>query len=340
MALVLGATGLVLGTTGCQGEAQLQVGTPPPPPPPALPTDTDGDGIADPDDKCVDKAEDGLPPDPKDGCPSDDPDNDGIRGDADRCPNEPETINQFEDQDGCPDTKPMVEVTGLEIKINDKIMFAKGSEKIEEQSNTLLQNIADVMKKHADIDFIEIAGHASAEGDDFYNRSLTDRRAKAVMKRLVELGIDAGRMRAVGYGFYCPLDQADSEEAREKNRRVEFKILRRGGNDTSVKYGGCEAADKKGLTAKPIQAGSKGGATPGAAKTDAGAPKANAGAPKANAGAPKADPAASKADPAAAPKPPAVTPKADPAAAPKSAAPPKASAAGPTPKPAPSDATK
>jgi outer membrane protein OmpA-like peptidoglycan-associated protein len=315
MALVLGATGLVLGTTGCQGEAQLQVGTPPPPPPPpAQPADTDGDGIADPDDRCVDKAEDGQPPDPKDGCPSDDPDGDGIRGDADKCPTEPETINEFEDEDGCPDTRPMVEVRGSEIKINEKIMFAKNSEKIEEQSNPLLQNIADVMKKHVDIDFVEIAGHASAEGDDFYNRNLTDRRAKAVMKRLVELGVDAGRMRAVGYGFYCPLDQGESEEANEKNRRVEFKILRRGGTETSVKYGGCEAADKKGLTAKPIPAVSKAGAGPGAAKAEPGA------ASKPGAAAPKAPGAAPKADAAAAPKP-AAAPKADaPTAAPKPAA--------------------
>jgi len=248
MALVLGATGFVLGTTGCQGEAQLQVGTPPPPPPPP-PADTDGDGIADPDDKCVDQAEDGLPPDPKDGCPSDDPDNDGIKGDADKCPNEPETVNDFEDEDGCPDKKPLVEVKGSEIKINDKINFEKGSADIDSSSNTLIENIANVMKKHKDIDFIEIAGHASAEGDEYYNRNLTQRRAKAVMKALTDLGVEGKRMRAVGYGYYCPL--GDDAEA---NRRVEFKILRRGGKDTNVKYGGCEAGDKKGITAKPIPA--------------------------------------------------------------------------------------
>lgn len=249
MALVLGATGFVLGTTGCQGEAQLQVGTPPPPPPPP-PADTDGDGIADDVDKCVDQAEDGLPPDPKDGCPSDDPDNDGIKGDADKCPNEAETVNDFEDEDGCPDKKPLVEVKGLEIKINDKINFDKGSADINPSSNTLIENIANVMKKHNDIDFIEIAGHASNEGDEFYNRNLTQRRAKAVQKALADLGVENNRMRAVGYGYYCEL-QPDNHEA---NRRVEFKILRRAGKDTSVKSGGCEAAEKKGITPQAIPA--------------------------------------------------------------------------------------
>ena len=253
MALVLGATGIALGTTGCQGEAQLQVGTPPPPPPPP-PADTDGDGIPDDVDKCVDQAEDGLPPDPKDGCPSDDPDKDGIKGDADKCPNEAETVNDFEDEDGCPDKKPLVEVRGLEIKINDKILFAKGSAEIEASSNNLIENIANVMKKHEDIDFIEISGHASKEGDEYYNRGLTGRRAKAVLDALANLGVARNRMRAAGYGYYCPLDPAENEAAFEKNRRVEFKILRRAGKDTGVAGGGCEESDSKGLKPAAIPA--------------------------------------------------------------------------------------
>ncbi len=249
MALVLGATGFVLGTTGCQGEAQLQVGNPPPPAPPP-PADSDGDGIPDSDDACPNEAEDGLPPDPKDGCPSDDPDGDGIKGDADKCPTEPETVNGFEDEDGCPDKKPMVEVKGEEIKINQKIVFAKDSADIDSSSNELIENIANVMKKHDDIDFVEIAGHASNEGDEFYNRNLTKRRARAVMEALSAIGVERNRMRAVGYGYYCELEPGNHEV----NRRVEFKILRRNGKDTNVKSGGCEAAEAKGLTPKAIPA--------------------------------------------------------------------------------------
>jgi outer membrane protein OmpA-like peptidoglycan-associated protein len=207
MALVLGASGVVL-TTGC-GETVLQVGTTPPPEPPAPPP----------------------PPAP-----------------------EPEPVAKPEPP---PEPPPLVEVKGDEIKINDKINFAKNSADIEASSNNLIENIANVMKKHADIDFVEVAGHASNEGDEFYNKNLTQRRAKAVMDALVALGVEKNRMRAVGYGFYCEL-QPDNHEV---NRRVEFKILRRAGKDTAVKGGGCEAADKKGLTAKPIPADAKGGAS-------------------------------------------------------------------------------
>ena len=101
-----------------------------------------------------------------------------------------------------------------------------------------------------DIDFIEVAGHASKSGDEYYNRTLTQRRATAVMDALVGQGVEKNRMRAVGYGFYCEL-QPGNDDA---NRRVEFKILRRAGNDTSVKGGGCEAADAKGLSGKAIPA--------------------------------------------------------------------------------------
>lgn len=149
-----------------------------------------------------------------------------------------------------PEPPPMVEVRGDEIKINDKINFAKNSAEIEASSNTLIENIANVMKKHKDIDFVEVAGHASKEGDEFYNKNLTQKRAKSVMDALIALGVEKERMRPVGYGFYCELE-ADNHEI---NRRVEFKILRRAGKETNTKFGGCEASEAKGLGPKPIPA--------------------------------------------------------------------------------------
>ena len=149
-----------------------------------------------------------------------------------------------------PEPPPLVEVRGDEIKINDKINFEKNRAEIDPSSNTLIENIANVMKKHADIDFVEVAGHASKEGDEFYNKRLTQQRAKAVMDALVALGVQKERMRAVGYSYYCEL-QPDNHEV---NRRVEFKILRRAGKETSVKFGGCDASTAKGLGPKPIPA--------------------------------------------------------------------------------------
>ena len=149
-----------------------------------------------------------------------------------------------------PEPAPLVEVKGDEIKINDKINFAKSSAEIESSSANLIASIANVMKANPKIDFVEVAGHASKEGDEYYNRNLTQRRADAVLHAIAAQGVDKSRMRAVGYGYYCEL-QPDNHDM---NRRVEFKILRNNGADTAVKGGGCSASDAKGLTAKPIPA--------------------------------------------------------------------------------------
>jgi len=250
MALLIGA-GLL--SVGCAGEAQLQVGSVPPPAPvAAAPTDGDGDGIMDPDDKCPQDKEDGLPPDPKDGCPNLDPDNDGIKGTAanpapDKCPDKPETVNGFEDEDGCPDVKPMVQLVGQEIKISEQVNFKTNSAEIEASSNTLLENIANVMKQHPNLDLIEVSGHADKRGTAALNQSLTQRRSKAVVDALVKLGVDAKRLRPVGYGPYCPLDPADTDAAYDKNRRVQFHVLMRDSKATGVEWGGCEEAKTKGM---------------------------------------------------------------------------------------------
>ncbi|MCA9642487.1 MAG: OmpA family protein, partial [Myxococcales bacterium] len=61
------------------------------------------------------------------------------------------------------------------------------------------------------------------------------------------------RMMSQGYGFYCVLDAGTTEEAHEKNRRVEFKILQRAGKNTDIARG-CENASKHGVVLKKIPA--------------------------------------------------------------------------------------
>jgi OmpA-OmpF porin, OOP family len=246
------AASLLAGTVGCSGEVALntEVKTPepakPPAPPPPPPPDADADGVVDDGtDKCVGEKEDGLAPDAKDGCKSNDPDGDGILADADKCPNEPETKNNYKDTDGCPDV-PRVLLVKNEVKINDKILFAFGKADIDPASEDLIKNIAEVIKENPQIEFLEVAGHADKVGADNTNVTLTKKRAEAVAKALAGLGIDKNRMRAAGYGRYCPVDPGDSEEAKEKNRRVEFKVMRMGGKDTGVELG-CAEASAKGL---------------------------------------------------------------------------------------------
>jgi len=115
-----------------------------------------------------------------------------------------------------------------------------------------------VVKDDNSIELIDVGGHASQEGDEWFNRTLTGQRAKAVQAALVERGVEKSRLMATGYGFYCPKVEGDSEAALAKNRRVEFKILFTDGKRTDEKLG-CEAAEKKGIKpvvpAKPVWTG-------------------------------------------------------------------------------------
>jgi len=107
------------------------------------------------------------------------------------------------------------------------------------------------MKKFPELNLIEVGGHASAEGAEKYNEKLTQQRVDSVVKELTKKGVAKERMVAQGYGSYCPIDAGTTEEANEKNRRVEFHILVRKDKDLGQARG-CEAAQKKGLKLKPL----------------------------------------------------------------------------------------
>lgn len=72
---------------------------------------------------------------------------------------------------------------------------------------------------------IEIGGHTDSLGPNEYNQLLSQRRANAVKNYLQRLGIDPGRIRAIGYGETRPVAPNDSQEGRRLNRRTEFIIL-------------------------------------------------------------------------------------------------------------------
>jgi OmpA-OmpF porin, OOP family len=250
-------SGLCLSVTllgGCKASASASLGNeaPPPPPPPA---DDDGDGITGDADKCPDAKEDGLPPDAKDGCPSPDPDGDGIMGDADKCADKPETKNGYQDADGCPDTPPPAWLNEEKnMVIHDEILFQTGSSTIDPGSNKIVEEIAGVLKAHPEAQFIEVSGHTDTNGSEQSNVTLARARSSAVMKDLVKNGVDAKRLRAVGYGPYCPEDKGTTEEAFKKNRRVDILIVRKGGKDLTPAWSGCAEAEAKGMKPTPIPA--------------------------------------------------------------------------------------
>jgi OmpA-OmpF porin, OOP family len=207
--------------------------------------DNDKDGIPDKQDQCPDDAEDKDKFEDEDGCPDPDNDKDQIPDVKDKCPNDPETYNGFQDEDGCPD-KGKVIIEGSDIVILDKVQFETNSAKILPQSNEILDAVASTMKGHPEFLVMEIAGHADERSTDEHNQQLTKARAQAVMEAMMKRGVAAKRLVSQGYGEYCPLDAASNPAAWEKNRRVEFKVVKTDEGNTGVPRG-CDVARSKGV---------------------------------------------------------------------------------------------
>lgn len=191
-------------------------GCPPPPP------DRDGDGIIDAEDACPDiKGVKSTDPS-QNGCPPDS-DGDGIRDDVDACPHEKGKPDADPAKNGCPAA---VRVTEQEIVILEQVQFKTGSAVILKASDDLLGQVAAVMTEHPEILKIEVQGHTDNRGGKKYNQRLSNKRAAAVVKWLVQRGhIDAGRLSSHGYGMDEPIADNGTPDGRQKNRRVQFKIL-------------------------------------------------------------------------------------------------------------------
>jgi OmpA-OmpF porin, OOP family len=96
---------------------------------------------------------------------------------------------------------------------------------LKPESAPELDRIVTLMKEKPSLE-IEIAGHTDNAGPDPYNLKLSERRAKAVVAYLSKKGIAKERTKAQFYGETKPVETNETEEGREKNRRVEFKILK------------------------------------------------------------------------------------------------------------------
>lgn len=87
-----------------------------------------------------------------------------------------------------------------------------------------IDNLAGVMKQYPDLNVV-IEGHTDSIGSDAYNEKLSRERADAVKNYMVEKnGIDANRIKAIGFGEKQPVASNDTSEGRAQNRRVEAAV--------------------------------------------------------------------------------------------------------------------
>ena len=205
--------------------------------------DTDGDGLFDAVDNCPKAAG----PIENNGCPYPDTDNDGLLDNEDECPNiAGPTENKgcpFEDTDGdglldkddeCPKTAGPAENNGCPI-IEEKeqevinmafnnLEFETNLDVIKNGSKPSLLELANTLKKKL-VWNIEVSGHTDNVGDDDANMILSKKRAESVKKFLTAQGIDGDRIKTQFFGESKPIDDNSTASGRQKNRRVELKII-------------------------------------------------------------------------------------------------------------------
>ncbi len=232
-------------------------------PPADAPSDRDKDGILDVDDACPDVP--GVKNDDpkKNGCPPPkDSDGDGITDDVDACPTEAGVANVDPSKHGCPAPKdtdgdgildaedacpdkagpadpdpkkhgcPKAQIDKGQIKIIEQVQFATNSAKILPASDPVLNAVLEILRDHPEITKVNVEGHTDNRGGKGHNKDLSKRRAASVAKWLVDKGIEAKRLSSAGFGMERPLDSNDTEDGRQKNRRVEFHIQANEGSTT------------------------------------------------------------------------------------------------------------
>lgn len=178
------------------------------------PLDSDQDGVIDLYDECPNTPQ-GLTVDAK-GCLLD-TDQDGVLDSLDRCPEVPGSV----DNNGCPIISK--EIQKVFKSAMQGVQFYSGTDKIKPSSFKNLDAVVKVMIENPTF-YLNLQGYTDNVGQENYNLTLSEKRAKAVKVYLEKKGIEGYRLSTQGYGEADPIASNKTSKGRAQNRRVEFHI--------------------------------------------------------------------------------------------------------------------
>jgi outer membrane protein OmpA-like peptidoglycan-associated protein len=113
--------------------------------------------------------------------------------------------------------------SGVVVTLGD-VLFETGQSVLLENAHSSLVEVVDLLQSEPDKQ-IRIEGHTDSVGGAEANLELSQRRADSVMAALIELGLEAERVVAVGLGEDFPIASNDDEDGRSRNRRVDVILL-------------------------------------------------------------------------------------------------------------------
>lgn len=132
-------------------------------------------------------------------------------------------INEYKELTVDIEMKP-IEV-GESFRLNN-IFFDFAKSNLRPESYQELDRLVKLLTESPNME-IELSGHTDNVGSDEFNLNLSQARAGAVTDYIISKGINPGRITAKGYGESMPVATNETDEGRQLNRRVEFKILKK-----------------------------------------------------------------------------------------------------------------
>lgn len=106
----------------------------------------------------------------------------------------------------------------------NNLFFESGRYELSGKSLTELERLAEFLKVNPTAR-IEIAGHTDDRGDPAANVELSRKRAQTVVDYLTRMGVAPARLKAIGYGKTRPAVKGTTDEARQRNRRIEWRVM-------------------------------------------------------------------------------------------------------------------
>lgn len=113
--------------------------------------------------------------------------------------------------------------SGVVVTLGD-VLFETGQTELKQDTVTGLVEVVDLLQSEPGKK-IRIEGHTDSVGEASTNLRLSQQRADAVLTALVDLGVEASRIKSVGMGEDFPIATNDTPEGRSQNRRVDVILL-------------------------------------------------------------------------------------------------------------------
>jgi outer membrane protein OmpA-like peptidoglycan-associated protein len=111
---------------------------------------------------------------------------------------------------------------GVVLTLGD-VLFDTGKSELKSGAQRSIDQLAQFLTEHPERR-VQIEGFTDSQGTDEYNMQLSQRRAESVASAIMRRGVEADRVRALGYGEEYPVASNDNSGSRQMNRRVEIIV--------------------------------------------------------------------------------------------------------------------